>query len=81
MVGGDVGPVLGAQEVLQQDLQGVREGLAALDLVEPEDLVGRVTDLQGVLGSEAVHTLLAHACSFHEGSLSRRRDNDLTVMS
>ena len=44
VVGGDVGAVLGAQEVLQQHLEAVREGLAALDRAQPVDLVGLVAD-------------------------------------
>ena len=66
VVGGDVGAVLGAQEVLEQHLEAEREVLAALDRREPVDLVGLVTDLQLAVGVEAV--VLATACSFDRAS-------------
>ena len=44
VVGGDVRAVLGAQQVLQQDLQAVRQPLVPVDLVDLVDLVARVTD-------------------------------------
>jgi hypothetical protein len=56
VVRGDVRAVLGAEEVLQQDLEAVREGLRAVDRRQPEDLVRVVTDLEVSLGSEAVGT-------------------------
>lgn len=60
VVGGDVGTVLGAQQVLQQDLQRERERLHVQALaghgVEPEDLVGLAVHVQGALGTEAVLT-------------------------
>ena len=50
VVGGDVRAVLGAQQVLQQDLQAVRQRFdveaVALDRVEAVDLVGRAADVQ-----------------------------------
>ena len=61
VVGGDVRAVLGAQQVLQQDLQAVGQALVALDLVDPEDLVARVSDAQLALrteGVEARHVVL-----------------------
>jgi hypothetical protein len=45
MVRGDVGTVLGAQQVLQQDLQTVRELVRSVDGIQPEDLIV-VADLQ-----------------------------------
>lgn len=39
LVGGDVGAVLGPQEVLQQHLEAVGQGLRALNGVDAEDLV------------------------------------------
>ena len=54
VVGGDVGAVLGAQEVLQQHLQAEREALGALDRGEPEDLVLGSARLDRSLRSEAV---------------------------
>ena len=60
VVGGDVGAVLGAEEVLQQDLQA--EGQArdvqavAGDGVEPVDLVGLAVHVERALGAEAVLT-------------------------
>jgi len=58
VVRGDILPVLGTQQVLQQDLQAVREGADVKavtgDRIEPVDLVRRVTDLQARPGSEAV---------------------------
>jgi hypothetical protein len=54
VVGGDVGAVLGAEEVLQQDFQAVREAGSALDGIQPEDLITRVTDAERVTAAEAV---------------------------
>ncbi len=54
VVGGDVGAVLGAQQVLQQDLQAVRQPFGAFDPVELEDVVRRVTNGQLGLRAEAV---------------------------
>ena len=60
---GDVGAVLGAQQVLQQDLEAVRERRdvepVTGDLVEAEDLVRRPADVEAALGAEAV--LAGHA--------------------
>ena len=68
VVGGDVGAVLGAQQVLQQHLEAVGQGLAALDRGEAVDLVGLLTDLERAVGIEAVR-------AGHRGSLQivRRR--------
>src|SRR5690606_9162461 len=54
VVGGDVRAVLGAQQVLQQDLQAVRQLLRAVHGGELEDLVRAVADIEGGLGVEAV---------------------------
>ena len=60
VVGGDVGAVLGAQQVLEQHLQGERQALdvqpVAGDGVQPEDLVGLAAHVERALGSEAVLT-------------------------
>ncbi len=60
VVGGDVGTVLGAQEVLQQHLEAERKRVdvepLALDRAESEDLVGLAVHVQGALGTEAVLT-------------------------
>ncbi len=50
VIGGDVGAVLGAKQVLGQDFQAVREFLGAVDGVEAVDLIALVADLQGVAG-------------------------------
>lgn len=62
VVGGDVRAVLGAEEVLQEDLQAVREARGALDLVQLEDLVRLVAHAQRAAGVEAVrrHDSLLH---------------------
>ena len=65
VVGGDVRAVLGAQQVLQQHLEAVRQRGRSLDLVDPVDVVGRVPDLQGVLGLETV------GCVAHDVGLLR----------
>jgi hypothetical protein len=57
---GDVGPVLVAEKVLQQDLEAVRELRLSVHRIEAEDLVGGAIDGQCRLGSEAVDT---HECS------------------
>ncbi len=44
VVGRDVGAVLGAEKVFQQDLQAVREACGAFYGIQPEDLVCRVAD-------------------------------------
>ncbi|MPM98693.1 hypothetical protein SDC9_145881 [bioreactor metagenome] len=54
VAGGDVRTVLGTEQVLQQDLEGVREVLGALDRIQAEDLVVRAVDLQAGLGTQAV---------------------------
>jgi len=51
---GDVRPVLGAQQVLQQHLERVGQILGARNGVEPEDLVGFFADAQVGARSEAV---------------------------
>jgi hypothetical protein len=57
---GDVGAVLGAQQVLQQHLQGEGQRVDVQpltgDRVEAEDLVGLAVHIQGALGTEAVLT-------------------------
>jgi hypothetical protein len=57
VVGGDVGTVLAAEQVLQEDLEAEGQLRGALDRVEPIDLVRRVTDLQCTFRAEAVHDL------------------------
>ncbi len=54
VLGGDVRAVLGAQQVLEQHLERVRQRLSALDTRQPEDLVRRSVDLECTLGTEAV---------------------------
>ncbi len=54
VVGGDVRAVLGPQQVLQQDLQGVRQARVALHLVDRENLVARVPDAQLALRTKGV---------------------------
>ncbi len=56
VIGRDVGTVLGAQQVLGQDLQRVRKFLGAGDGRQAEDLVGVVSDLQRTLGAERITT-------------------------
>jgi hypothetical protein len=51
---GDVGAVLGAQQVLEQDLEAVRQIGAALDRVQTVDLVAVVADRERALGPERV---------------------------
>ena len=52
---GDVGTVFGAEQVLEEDLEAERQLLEAGHGVEPEDLVGLVTDVERVLRPETVH--------------------------
>ena len=52
--GGDVDPVLVAEQVLQQDLQAEREGLRPRDGVEPVDLVLVAGDVEHRPAAEAV---------------------------
>jgi len=56
MVGGDVGTVLGAKEVLREDLQCVGQLLGAGQGGEAEDLVGVLSDLEGALCTERIIT-------------------------
>ncbi len=62
VVGGDVRAVLGAEQILQQDLKAVGEPGRALHLVQAEDLVRLVAHLQRAAGVEAVrrHDSLLH---------------------
>jgi len=62
VVGRDVGAVLRAQQVLQQDLQGVGQALVPLDLVDRENLVARVSDAQLALRTKGVEA--GHVISF-----------------
>ncbi len=55
VVGGDVCTVLGAQEVLQQNLEAVGQARGALHSVEPEDLVLVSGDIKRALGAERIH--------------------------
>ena len=52
---GDVRTVLGAEQVLQEHLEAERELLVAVDGVDAEDLVVRLTDPEGVLRPETVY--------------------------
>ena len=70
VVRGDVGAVLGAQQVLGEDLQAVGEFLGAGDRVEAEDLVAVVSDLERVLRSERIHAVSHQLPAF---SCHRRR--------
>ena len=51
VIGGDVQPVLGAQQVLQQDLEAVRQVTRAVNGVQPVYLVARPAD--GEIGAAA----------------------------
>ena len=62
VVGGDVRAVLGPQQVLQQDLQGVGQARVALHLVDRENLVARVCDAQLALRTKGVEA--GHVISF-----------------
>jgi hypothetical protein len=55
VVGGDVGAVLGAQEVLEEHLEAVRETSRAVDGVQPIDLVRLVAHRQRAAAAKAVH--------------------------
>ncbi len=52
---GDVGAVLGAEQVLQQHLEAERQLLRALNRVQAVDLIGLAADLQGALRAETVN--------------------------
>ena len=54
VVGGDVGAVLGAQQILQQHLQPERQGFRARHGIQPADPVGLVADLQLARARETV---------------------------
>ena len=60
VVGGDVRAVLGAEQVLEEHLEGERQALDVEALpahrIEAEDLVGLSVHVQGALGTEAVLT-------------------------
>jgi hypothetical protein len=56
VIGGDIGAVFGAEQVLQQDLEAVRQRIGSLHGVQPEDLVRVLAHLEGCLCIEAVHT-------------------------
>src|SRR5699024_1714019 len=55
VVGRAVGTVLGAQQVLGQDLQRVRQTVEAVDGGQSEDLVRVPADVQGSLCTERVN--------------------------
>ena len=59
VLGGDVLAVLVAEQVLEQDLQAVREALAARDRVQAVDLVRRAARLKRRAAAEAVRS---HGC-------------------
>ena len=52
---GDVGAVLGTEQVLREDLEGVGELLGSLDRRKAVDLVSLAADLKGPLGAKAVN--------------------------
>jgi hypothetical protein len=52
---GDVGAVLGAEQVLQQHLEAVRQLVCAFDSVQTENFVFGPLDVQYALGTKAVH--------------------------
>ena len=54
LVGSDVGTVLGAQQILQQDLQAVRKVGGTGNGVDVVDLVGLTIDVEGTPGAETV---------------------------
>ena len=62
VIGGDVGAVLGAQQVLGQHLEAVGQALQAGDGVEAVDLVVAAVDVEGAAGGEGVE-------AGHRGSL------------
>ncbi|CAB4921390.1 unannotated protein [freshwater metagenome] len=62
VVGGDVRAVLGAEQVLQEDLEAVGQLVSALHRVEPEDVVVGAVDAQRRPGSEAV-LAGCHSCA------------------
>jgi hypothetical protein len=64
---GDVRPVLRPQQVLQQDLQAVRQPLLTADPVEPVNVVCRIADAQRALRTEGVEA--GHVNSFTRTSL------------
>src|SRR5690606_33841483 len=51
----DVRTVLGAQQVLEQDLQAEGQLVVPLDRIDAVDLIVGAPDRQGALGTEAVH--------------------------
>src|SRR5262249_48078785 len=66
VLGGDVRPVLGAEEVLQEDLEAERQPLVPGYLVELVDLVASATDAELAPRTEAVEAR-------HVALLCRRR--------
>lgn len=52
MVGGDVGTVLGAKEVLREDLQCIGQFLGTGQGRQPKDLVRVLSDFEGALCTE-----------------------------
>ena len=56
LLGGDVGTILGAQQVLEQDLEAVRQAVGTVDLGDVVDLVGLAVDVEGSSRVEAVDT-------------------------
>ena len=75
---GDVRAVLGAEEVLEQHLEAERQLLVAGHGVEPEDLVGRVTDVERVLRPETVHCR-HDVLSFADAARTRARHSIFAV--
>ncbi len=55
VVGGDVGAVLGPQQVLQQDAQTVRQPVSSGNRVQPTDCIPTVTYLEMTCAAEAIH--------------------------
>ena len=60
VLGGDVGAVLGAQQVLREHLEAVGQFRGAGNGVQPVDLVAVVPDGQRVAGGERIHRRIAH---------------------
>ncbi len=69
VVGRDVGAVLGAQQVLQQDAQTVGQPVGSGNRVQPADRIRTVTYLEVTCAAEAVHISSSpHSLADHPGS-------------
>jgi hypothetical protein len=74
----DIRAVLGAEQVLEQHLEAERQLLVAGHGVEPEDLVGLVTDVERVLRPETVHCR-HDVLSFADAARTRARRSIFSV--